>query len=387
MASPFTFFRKNQQSMMVALVILAMMAFTLDSVFASRDSQFTMLGVMLGAAICGIAGIGQGKWIQYGIGGAILGGLCGWIMPRYLRSPADGEPIIATSLGVFDNKRIYDLQIQRGIADQFMARAFESSFGEGTAQFATRFGFGHQNQREDLIFGEIMRSEADKLGIVVTDDMVSSYINSQTSNKLTGEAFAKIRTSLSIEGQKISEDRLFDILRSEIKGMMAYRATQPQVSVMPPPPELYYNLYKRLNVSQRLNTAMIDVDAFLDAVPEPEEAQIVDLFSNARLYYPNEKGPGEAGFRQPRKVKLAYLEVDYKTIESQTPAVTDADAEAYYNENKETLYKRPVTPKPPEVPATPAGEDANPDSEKASTEAVEKTSTGEKPAEVPATPV
>ena len=384
MASPFSFFRKNQQSMMVVLVILAMLVFTLDSVFSSRENQFTVLGLVLGGTIFAIAGIGSGRWMQYGAGGAILGAACGFFLPYFVSTNAGNAAVISTSLGTFDDRRIYDLQLQRGVADQFMMRATEEAFGEGTAQFATRFGFGHQSEREDVIFGEMMRSEADDLGIVVTNEMVSDYLNKATGDKLTAQGFARARSSLSIEGKRPSEEQLFDVLRSEIKARMAYQTLRPQVSVMPPPPETYYQLYRRLNVSQRLNTAKIDVDAFLDQIPEPTDAEVSELFTKGRLYFPNEKEPGSAGFRQPRKMKLAYLEVDYKKLEAGVAKVTDEEVEAYYNENRETLYRRPVTPVAPQVPSTPATEGSSEETA-APSEGTAPENGADSPVETPAT--
>ena len=72
MATPFTFFRKNQQSLMVVLVVLAMLIFTMDAAFSARENQFVLLGVLVGGAIFAIAGVGQGRWVQYGIGGAVF---------------------------------------------------------------------------------------------------------------------------------------------------------------------------------------------------------------------------------------------------------------------------------------------------------------------------
>lgn len=361
MASPFTFFRKNQQSMMVVLVILAMLVFTLDSVFSSRDNQFVVLGLLLGGTIFGIAGIGQGKWLQYGFGGAILGALCGWLMPAWLSGSAPANSTISSSLGAFDDNRIYDLQLQRGIADQFMIRATEAAFGQGMGQFATVFGFGHQSEREDVVFGELMRNEADELGIVVTNDMVTAYINKATGDKLTAQAFAKVRGELAMDGKRMTDEQLFDVLREEIKARMAFQMLRPQVNAMPPAPEVYYSLYRRLNVSQRLNTALIDVDAFLKQVPDPSDSEVADLFAKARLKFPNSDEPGSPGFRQPRKTRLAYLEVDYKKMEAGVAPVTDAEVEAHYNENRDTLYRRPVAPAVPQTPPAAPTDNATPE--------------------------
>ena len=283
MASPFNFFRRNQRSMMVVLVILAMLVFTLDSVFMSQEPHFVILGAVLGGLFLAFAGIGQGKWLQYAAGGALLGGACGWLMPGFIMPAAERSTAVSSSLGIFDSPRIAEMARNRSVANQFMFQAFEEAYGQGMGQFArsASFGFGHQDDREDLIFTELMRAEADSLGIVVTNDMVSQYINEATDNKLTAKAFAKIRGMLNIEGQKLREEQLFDILRNEVKPRLAYRMLQPQLSAMPPGPEMYYDTFRRLNVTQKLNTALIDVDAFLSKVEEPSDSDVSQLFASA----------------------------------------------------------------------------------------------------------
>jgi len=74
-------------------------------------------------------------------------------------------------------------------------------------------------------------------------------------------------------------------------------------------------------------------------VPDPSDAEVGKLFAENRLKFPHMDEPGSPGFRQPQKAKLAYLELGYKAVEQATTAPTDAEVEAYYNENKERLYK------------------------------------------------
>ncbi len=388
MASPFTFFRKNQQSMMVVLVILAMLVFTLDSVFSSRDSQFVVLGLLLGGTIFAFSGIRQGRWMQYGAAGAILGALCGWILPPWL-STADGSgSAVNSALGKFDDKRIFELARQRGIANQFMYRATAASLGEETAAalgsqlaaFAYNFGFGNSTEEEDVVFGELMRAEADELGIVVTNDMVSQFIKTATDNKLTSQGFAKCRSELVADGRRMTDEELFDVLREEIKAQLAFQTLHPQQSVLYQAPGAEYARFRQLHVSQKLNTAMVDVDAFLSQVPEPSDKEVSELFTANRQKYPNQDEAGSPGFRQPRKTKLAYLELDYQKVEASVPAISDADVEAHYNSNKDTLYRRPVAPAVPEKAQTPPDSPAVPETPESATPA-----TPETPA-APATP-
>jgi hypothetical protein len=346
MASPFTFFRKYQQSLMVVMVIVAMLIFTMDSAFTSRDNQFVLLGVLIGGAMFGAAGINTGRWLKFGIGGAVFGALLGWVMPTFISAP--NTEIVSTSLGVFDRKRLVELSTRRSLANAFMFRATESAFGEGTGRFATTFGFGHNSENEDLIFSELMRAEASELGIAVSDDAVSAFINSVTGEKLSRQKYAEARSALMYEGKPLRDEQLYDILRGEISARLAYLSLRPESSALPPTPEYLFSVFRRTNVSQRLNTAKISVDAFLDQVAEPTESEIVTAFEAGRLDFPYRDGPDTLGFRQFPKVRLAALELDYRNVESSVAAATDEEVDAYYNENKETLFRRAVAPTTPD---------------------------------------
>jgi hypothetical protein len=258
-----------------------------------------------------------------------------------LISPANA--VIRTStLGTFDERRIGDLMLKRNVANGFMFQAFEKTIGPGMGRFAPQFQFYSGNVEDDMTFGELMRAEADELQIVVTDRMVFDYINKRTDNKLTKAMFAEIRNGLSFNGKVVTEAELVDAFRNEIKAQMAYQHLNPHFSAVPQGPEVYYELYKRTKISQRLNAVRLDVDAFTSEVPDPSDAEIGKLFAENRLKFPHMDEPGSPGFRQPQKAKLAYLELGYKAVEQATAPPTDAEIEAYYNENKERLYKKPV---------------------------------------------
>ena len=354
MSSPFTFFRRNQHVWMVAIVILSMMAFTLDAVFSQEGAHFVMLGVLIGGIVFAFAGVSTGRWLQYGIAGAVLGGVSGFVLPELI-SPANA--VIRTStLGTFDERRIADLMLKRNVANGFMFQAFEKTIGPGMGRFAPQFQFYSGNVEDDMTFGELMRAEADELQIVVTDRMVSDYINKRTDNKITKEMFAEIRSGLSFGGKVVTEKELFEAFRNEIKAQMAYQHLNPHFSAVPQGPEVYYELYKRTKISQRLNTVRLDVDAFTSEVPDPSDAEIGKLFAENRLKFPHMDEPGSPGFRQPQKAKLAYLELGYKTVEQAATAPTDAEVEAYYNENKDRLYKKPVEVEEKTDSATPPAE-------------------------------
>jgi len=357
MASPFTFFRRNSHVTMVAVVILSMLAFTLDTLFSDRGTHFVLLGILIGAMIFSFFGFSRGQWIKFGIAGAVLGAACGFVLPRMV-NPNSGF-YQTSALGAFDDKRMMDLQLQRNIPNMFMQQAYEKVIAPGTAMYAPQFGFGHEAGTDDLTFAEMMRAEADSLGIVVTDKMVSDWINKQTQEKLSRAAFAEIRQKLNFGTGPISERQLLDCFGKELKALMAYQILRPQPSSLPQGPDVYYATFKRTKVRERLNTVRLDVDSFISEVADPTDAEISEKFQEGRLRFPNELAPGLPGFRQPNKAKLAYLEFGYKKVEASVTPPTDAEVEAFYKDNLDKLYRKPAEPAPKkseapaETPQTP----------------------------------
>ena len=349
MSTPFSFFRRNSQVMMVAVVILSMLAFTLDMLFSDRGTHFVLLGLLMGAMIFSFFGIRRGQWMKFGIAGAVLGAVCGFVFPKIV-SPAAGF-YHDSALGHFDDQRMMELQQQRNIPNTFLQHAFEKAIAPGMGMYAPQFNFRHQDALDELTFTEMMRAEADSLGIVVTDKMVSNWINKATQEKLSREDFADIRQKLNFGDGPISESKLLECFRNEIKAMMAYQILRPQPSSMPQGPDVYYATFKRTKVRERLNTVRLDVDGFTGQVADPSEAEIATLFQEGRLRFPNELEPGSPGFRQFSKAKLGYLELGYKKVESSVVPPVDAEVDAFYIDNKDKLYRKPAEkPAAPEEP-------------------------------------
>ncbi|MCH2201136.1 MAG: hypothetical protein MK102_04145 [Fuerstiella sp.] len=334
MASPFRFFRKHQAGMMVVLVILAMLVFTLDALFTQAGANFWLLGLLLGGLVFGIAGMTTGRWLQWGIGGALLGALLGLVMPEFNRP--DG--VLATSFGIIEQEDLQDLAERRMVANRFMALAAEET---GSRIF--QFGFGHQTQQEDLLFSRLMNEEANSLGIAVTDEMVTSYVNERTGEKLSKEAFGKSRLALQYKQAPVRSDALYNILREHIRNEIAFKTLQPLGISTPTSPGVYWDYFQRMNVRQAINVAELDVDAFLDLVDDPSDAEVENLFASAAGKQPNQEEPGSPGFFLPGRAKIAWLELDYDSMKSVVQPVTDEEVETYYTTNRDR-YSTVVIP-------------------------------------------
>jgi hypothetical protein len=234
-----------------------------------------------------------------------------------------------------------------------MAQAFSKVYGAGTEQFAPQFRY-YTTLQEDAIFGELLKAEADAMQIVVNDEMVSDFINQAVDGRLSEKAFAEIRTGLNIGGLAVTEDQLFEAFRHEIAARLAFTQLSPSTAAVAQPPGVYYDMFRRTQVRQRLNAVQLDVDAFLAKVPEPATAEIESTFAQYAKKFPGMDGPGSPGFRQFNKASLAYLELSWKSAQDSTPAPTDAEIETFYNEKKDTFYRKEPEEKPATDPATPS---------------------------------
>jgi len=342
MASPFTFFRKYSSGMMIVMVILSMLLFTLTDLFSDPSAKFWLLGLLIGGAVFGVAGISQGKWLQWGLGGSVLGVVLGLVLPSFAETGG-----IATKDGVVTQEEQNDMYMRRAIANRFLAGAIEQTYGPMFFQFQAppRFGFRQRTETEDLIFGKLMRAEADRLGLKVTPTMVKEYLTNLTDGQLTKSDYLTIRNSLSYNGQTLTEELASEILGDEIRARMAYDLTMPFRATVPPSPEVYWEYYKRLKVQQDLELVAVDVEEFVGQIADPSDGDIASLFDEYKTSMPNQKEAGSPGFFLPTRIKVAYAELDNEKLKSAIAPVTEEDIKAYYEENKESpLIRIPVFP-------------------------------------------
>lgn len=312
---------------MVVMVILSMMLFTMDGIFSDTSANLWLLGMLIGSAAFGIAGIGSGRWIQWGIGGAILGTVLGLVLPEFA---AGGG--ISSTIGTFHEARIRDLGTRRDIANRLINQVNPGA----------RFNYGHRNQNLDLIFGSLMQAEADELGIAVDAEGVSKYLSTISGDTLTEETYLAARNSMSYQGNPLDEETFQEILSDEIRARMAYMMLQTRTMATPPSPDDYWQYFRRLNVQQKIEVATLKVDQFLDEIDEPTDGQIKELFEEYKDYFPSNKEPGSPGFALPHRANLAYIELDAESVQKSLDAVSDEDIKKYYEDNKETPLIRSI---------------------------------------------
>ncbi|HUG18393.1 MAG TPA: hypothetical protein VMM56_05410, partial [Planctomycetaceae bacterium] len=332
MASPFAVFRKNQQTLLVLLFILAMFAFIIMDSLSPERLSLPLLGMLLGMIVLTAIGVALKKPLQYAAAGAIGGWLAGSIAIWSGISTPEDSVVIKSSLGELDQLAVRNLVEQRHLANNFLSRAAMKALGEQGQFGVRRYLFemdGSIEQQTALAL--ILRNEAEKMGIAINSDAVTSYIREATQDKLTKEAFKEILSDM-----RVSENTLYDILADEITVKTTLELLAPPFSSSTPS-RLWEN-FKKMEVTQSLQVVAVPVEAFGESIPKPGDDELIAFFEQHKNSFRGTPKPADFGFFQPRKVQLAYLEASYLEVEQMVAEVADEEVEKFYEDNKDILF-------------------------------------------------
>lgn len=309
--SPFAFFRKHQRIGMVIVTVMAMFAFVF------MDSM-------------GKGGSGS--------------------------SARAGQVVVNVKGGNLTDAQLQELRMQRRVVNDFVAEVIkEISFADTENKRPEQqvsqiirsnlFGIewpGYTDSDATLVWGQVMRLEARRLGLVVTDPMIDSFIKRITEHKLKAEQFRSV-----LKGLGLREKMLYDMLREELLARNAFLITQPRID---PTPEQYWHYYRQMKVRQNLEVAALPVSEFAKSIKDPTDRELEAFFNQHKNRFP-EQGPDYAtpGFRQSSKVLVQYLTSTYEEIEKTIPPITDQEVTDFYEKKKDVLYRE--IEKPADKPA------------------------------------
>jgi len=262
---------------------------------------------------------------------------------------------IETDAGNLTRTELNNLVTRRNNANNFVRLAFEKVsprmdnnpmlsqwWEQQLSQKLFGFGRGRDDVTEDVLLGYLLDKEADEIGIVVSEQAVSDYINRTTNKKLTPKEFADVLKALHL-----SEAEVFEAIRGEMRAKLAMEMLLPRAV---PSPEQYWEEYRKLGVTETLDVAAVPVADFLSDAPQPTEDQLLAYFDTWKEIPP--PYPGGPGLRQPRRVRVEYLQSDFAEAEKEaakTP-ITDQEIKKYYEDHREEYRTHPVTSGPSTQP-------------------------------------
>ena len=290
MASPFRMFRRHQKLWMAVLTVGAMIAF-----------------VFLGQA---------------------------GLIDSFSRS--GGKDPVRVRTTKFGNLTLWQLQNKvqnrrrlNGFATD-VAKAVYQSGGKtavaGGLLRMTRLPSNQDELEKATVDTWLMAQEAQRVGQVVSDDDVRTYLNALTDGKIPVEDLGQF-----FRGGEMTDKGLF-ILLKEVLAAERYEQLM-HVSLEAFPPAVLWDYFCRLNRRARAEVAAVPVAQYAGKVPAPTNEEVEAFFEKYKSRYPHAASP-EPGFRVPKRLAVQYFAVNLEKF-ADPKAITDAEIDKEYEAHKE----------------------------------------------------
>jgi hypothetical protein len=201
-----------------------------------------------------------------------------------------------------------------------------------TYQIAAQFE--NRLSGEQLIQNWLVCRYAEEQGIVVSGDMVVNYLREITRSRITKSLLSDVLHDIGLEYKQIESLIKEELLRNNIvNSEMAVAEVYP--------PTLRWDWFQRMNRQVTAEVAAIPVSAFASPVADPSNSTLEKFFEDNKYAVYNPESPN-SGFSSPLRLNIQYLvsKVEQKTLDS----ITQEEIEKYYNDNKETLYRKQLRP-------------------------------------------
>lgn len=285
MAGSFDVFRKYQRSLLVAVAILAMLAF--------------------------------------------------FVLPPFLQMGSNasyGDPVAVAWKG----GGLRESELERAVAMQAAVNRFVVQSAAAAGRDPSRISLFPENE-EAVVRTLLLAEEARENGVVVSDRAVNDYLSQLTNDMVRPEQLDGIIAGLRIGPMGVSQADLFSALRTERAAWASL--IMGQAAFSGDPPGWRWEAFRQLEQSAVVEVVPVDVRGLADEVPAPSEAVLRAFFDRFKERLP-EPESREPGFREPHRIEAEYLVANRKQIEETVRGeVTDEAIAAYYEKNKERLFR------------------------------------------------
>ncbi len=197
---------------------------------------------------------------------------------------------------------------------------------------------------DDLVDTWLKVRRAQEVGMVVSDDAVTRFLEQWTALKVEKKTIQQIieRTP------PVSEAQFCDLLREELLPQRLMEVFAPSIEVGGQPiatPSQRWDWFNRVNRMAVIEAVPLAVANYVKDVKDPADDVLEKFFEEHNEVLPNPTSP-QPGFKRPQKVAIEYFKAD---IASFAAKVTDAEVLKEYEKNKDVYDQRFRIP-PPEPP-------------------------------------
>jgi len=251
MAGSFDIFRKYQRALLVAVAVLAMLAFFVLPPF-----------------------------LQMGVGGGADPVVATW------KGGALRESGIARAVGV------------RAAVNQFLYDAVVAS-GRDPGRLRLL-----PDGEEDVVRTMLLAREADAAGVVVSNTAINEFLGEWTSDMVGPDQFESLLARRRGGPVSASPADIFEALRQVLAANRLERMFL--TGFVGDPPARRWEHFRRLEQAATVEVVPVIVEAFAGEVAAPSEATLRTFFDAHKEDLPAARS-ADPGFREPRRISYDYL--------------------------------------------------------------------------------
>jgi hypothetical protein len=272
---------------------------------------------------------------------AILAMLAFFVLPPFLQmgSQGGGQDPVAVSWkgGEFSEGGLERAVATRRVVNLFLAEAAALGGRRPARQFLPE-------QEEQVVQTMLLAQDARDNGVVVSDRAVNDFLAQWTGNLVRPEQLDDLLSRLRVGPLAVSQQDVFDVLRTELAAQTILMLHQPAFGGTPP--GWRWEQYRRLDQQAKVELVPVVVETFADQVPPPTEAALRSLYEKHKNALPEARS-STPGFREPHRVQYAYLVAKRGVFDEEAAKdVTDEQIAEYYEKNKVSMFRaQPATEK------------------------------------------
>jgi hypothetical protein len=211
--------------------------------------------------------------------------------------------------------------------------------------------------------------QAKRQGIDFSNDEIKTYLRDLSNDSLMSE-IAKVRDEVIRDGRVITEEKLFDAIRSDLRrqefvmlAMSGFLSANGQRAGAVVPGEEWENfkrIYRRVSV-EAIPINVADFEA--DVKENPTEAELKELYEKGKNYFAGNPYTSISGMVIDRKLAFQFVKIDQSKLEQEEMAkISDEEVRKLYDQRVEKKDRSvteivPVDPTPDSKPEDSKSED------------------------------
>ena len=202
------------------------------------------------------------------------------------------------------------------------------------------------DDEEDVVRTMLLAREADANGVVVSNAAINDFLGEWTNDMVRPEQFEELIARRRGGPIAASQADIFEALRQVLAANRMERMFL--TGFAGDPPGLRWDYFRRLEQEATIEVVPVVVERLTGDVPAPDEKTLRTFFDAHKDDLPVARSP-DPGFREPRRISYDSLYAARADLEAAaSKEVTDEQVKAFYEENKERLYRAKA-----EEPASP----------------------------------